>query len=214
MNSFSQNAGPNKLLHLHILDPDDHLRAYVSSLLDKLKLCNVAMTVEQTSLAQSGSDHFRKTFYTCSRFLHMNALLHRYDVPIACFDIDTIFEAPIDALTSASVGHDVGLFFREPPDSPWLDVIANTVVAHNTRRAQAYFAAVSNFIRYFAARAELFWHVDQIALYCVLVMMQRFSEPPAVAPIGQGEEMPVWHIGHLYDFRLHEERFARYRIAD
>ena len=211
LNSFACNAARDKRLHLHVLDPPDGLGAFIGELTASTGLANVAVTTESAPLTASGSDGQRKTFYSCARFFHLNRLLEQYQAPVACFDVDTIFEAPIDALLASTAGMDAGLIARSPPDSPWLDIVANIVVANPTAPGRRYFAAVENFIRHFAERGEWFWHLDQIALHCVLKMMERFDTPPRVSWIDQATSS-IWHIGHAYDFKLRDGRFTKYQL--
>lgn len=114
-------------------------------------------------------------------------------------------------MLASLAGKDAGLTQREPPDSPWLDIVANVIVANRTAMAGRYFAAVGNFIRHFAERGEWFWHLDQIALHCVLKMMERYDTLPQVGWIPQ-DSGAIWHIGHAYDFKLEDARFSRYQI--
>lgn len=211
-NSYAQNASNGNLLHLHIVDPDDGLAAYLEILLARLALRNVVVTYEYAPVDEAPDFNQRRTFYSCARFLRMGALLAHYRKPVACFDIDTVFEAPLGAMLAGLGDADVGLVRREPPDSPWLDIVANVVVARYTRQTLRYFDAVENFIRHFVGREKLFWHLDQIALYCVLKMMERFDLPPQVAPIAQSAGAVVWHIGNPYAYRLNEHRVTRYRL--
>ena len=210
LNSFARNAARGKRLHLHILDPPAGLDAFINDLTSNTGLANVAVTTGSVPLSASGNDGRRKTFYSCARFFHLNRLLEQYHATVACFDVDTIFEAPIDGLLASTAGKDVGLIQRSPPDSPWLDIVANIVVANPGAMARRYFAAVENFITHFAERGEWYWHLDQIALNCVLKMMERYDTPPRVSWIDQNTSS-VWHIGHAYDFRLKEGRFTKYR---
>jgi hypothetical protein len=214
VNSYAQNASPGKLLHLHILDPDEGFAAYLDRLIARLQLRNIVVTYEYAPVDEEPDFNLRRTFYSCARFLRMGFLLRHYQLTIACFDIDTVFEAPIDAMLRGVRASDVGLIHREPPESPWLDVVANIVIANDTERARRYFSAVENFIRHFVGRGKLFWHLDQIALYCVLKMMERFDEPPHVAPLTASARASTWHIGNPYDYRLKEHRVARYQLAD
>ena len=212
VNSFAQNAARSKRLHLHIVDPDPGLNIFVAGLTEKLGLVDVAVTTENTPGTIAPDENRRKTFYSCARFFHINRLLEQYRGTVACFDVDTIFESPIDDLLSSLAGKDAGLIQREPPDSPWLDIVANIIVANPTTLSRRYFAAVANFIRHFAERDEWFWHLDQIALHCVLKMMEQYDIPPQVGWIPQ-DRGPVWHIGHSYDFKLAEARFKKYEIG-
>ena len=211
VNSFAQNAAQDRLLHLHILDPDSEFATFLERLLQRVKLPNIAATYEYAPMDDSADFNLRRTFYSCARFLRLNSLLAGYRTPIACLDIDTVFEAPLDPLI-ATAG-DVGLVQREPRDSPWLDIVANAVLARNTQQAGRYLAAVSSYVRHFMRRGKLYWHLDQIALYCVLKMMERFAEPPQVGWISSAARAAIWHIGNPYDHRLRDERVARYQLA-
>src|SRR5690606_29160704 len=117
-----------------------------------------------------------------------------------------------DQIVRFAAGQDVALVRRQPLDSPWLDYVANIVVANPTERAIRYFTLVGNYIRYYARRKMLHWHLDQIALYCVLHMLKRYSEPPRVAWIPRTLQEQVWHIGHAYDHKLNSARFTRYSV--
>ncbi len=214
VNSFAQNAAAGKLLHIHILDPDDKFAAYIDRLLAKVTLSNFTVTTAQTAFATSTNYRFRRTYYSCARFMDMGWLLQKYRTTIVCFDIDLIFEQPVDAMIGEASGKDIGLVQREPLDSLWLDIYAGFVVANNTQAALRYFNAVGNFVRHFTGRDELYWHLDQIALYCVLKMMERFVEQPRVGWISQAALASVWHIGKPNDFLIKEDRVARYAIDD
>ncbi len=214
VHSYAQNAARRKLLHLHVLDPDEGFADYLERLLTRLQLSNIAVTYEYAPVDEEPDFNLRRTFYSCARFLRIGSLLRHYQRTIACFDIDTVFEAPIDDMLEGVATMDVGLIRRDPPDSPWLDIVANIVIAKNTERTQRYFSAVGNFIRHFVGRGKLFWHLDQIALYCVLKMMERFDQPPRVGPITASVRGSIWHIGNPYDYRLKEHRVARYQLED
>jgi len=202
------------LLHLHILDPDREFASHLGKLVARLALSNIAATYEYAPMDDSADFNLRRTFYSCARFLRLNSLLAHYGTTVACFDIDTVFESPLDDMMAGLGNDDVGLVRREPRDSPWLDIVANIVIARNTQPAVRYFSAVSSYIRHFLRRGKLYWHLDQIALYCVLKMMERFAQPPRIGWLAPDARAAVWHIGSPYDFRLEDERVARYQLAD
>ena len=211
VNSFMQNAGPDPLLHLHIVDPDARFPGHIDGVLAHFPHRNIVVSCEQSPIEESRYKA-RRTYYSCVRFLRIGWLLQHYQKTIACFDVDTVFEAPLAGMLESVREADVGLVPREPIDSPWLDVVANLVIANNTESAQRYFAAVEKFIRHFIAHDKMFWHLDQIALYCVLRMMQRFAQPPRVRWLADAARAAVWHIGKPYAFRLEDPRVARYRL--
>ncbi len=212
VNSFAQNAARGKLLHLHVLDPDAPFAAYIETLIAKVAIRNVAVTYEYAPVDEEPDFNLRRTFYSCARFLRMGALLAQHQKTIACFDIDTVFEAPLEPVLGCVDDCDLGLVFRYPLDSPWLDIVANAVIVKNTPQACRYFSAVANFIRHFVGRGKLFWHLDQLALYCVLKMMERFDTSPRVAPIAAIAGTAIWHIGNPYDYRFQEYRVTRYLL--
>jgi hypothetical protein len=125
-------------------------------------------------------------------------------------DVDFIVESALDELLEAAHGSDVGLNARDPIDSPWLDVIANIIVAHPTPAARRFFAAVKQYALDCLRREPDAWLVDQSALYCVLKMMERYDQPPAVAWIPAERQDCLWHIGHAYDYLLSDPRYMKY----
>ena len=128
-------------------------------------------------------------------------------------DVDFIVESTLAGLVDAVRGCDIGLNQRDPLDSPWLDVIANIIVANPTPAARRYFAAVKNYALDFLRREPDAWLVDQAALYCVLKMLERYGAPPAVAWIPADKQTCLWHIGHAYDHLLDDPRFRKYADA-
>ena len=113
MNSYAQNAAGGKLLHLHILDPEEGFAAHLETLIAQLGLRNVVATYEYAPVDEEPDFNLRRTFYSCARFLRMAALLAHYQKTIACFDIDTVFEAPLDELVGSVGGADIGLVRRD-----------------------------------------------------------------------------------------------------
>ena len=127
-------------------------------------------------------------------------------------DVDFIVEDRLDGIVAAAAGADLALNPRVPIDSPWLDIIANIIVANPTPAARAYFAAVRQLCACpLIEREPEAWLVDQTALYCVLAMARRYATPPAVAwlppEIAQGR---LWHIGHAYHHLLNDPRYRKY----
>jgi tetratricopeptide (TPR) repeat protein len=212
VNSFAQNAAAGKLLHIHVLDPDDRFAAYIDGLLAKVNLPDYTVTTARTAFADSTHYKARRTYYSCVRFLVMPWLVQKYQTTIVCFDVDLVFEQPVDGIISEISGQDIGLVRRKPPDSLWLDFVANVIVVNPTPAALRYFNALGNFVRHFANRDELYWHLDQIALFCVHKMMERFAQPPRTGWFSEAALESVWHIGKANDFLIKQERVARYGI--
>jgi hypothetical protein len=95
----------------------------------------------------------------------MRHWLDRYRCPVPSLDVDFIVEGSLDVLVDAAPRTDVGLKLRGPVDSPWLDVIANIIVANPTPAARRYFTAVKKYALDLIRREPEAWLVDQSALY-------------------------------------------------
>jgi tetratricopeptide (TPR) repeat protein len=210
VDSFVQNAARDKLLHLHVVDTDDRFDDFIHELALKFHPPNWIVTSERTPDRLASSPAARRTYYSCVRFLRFLEWLDEYSTPVICFDIDTIFKAPIDELLTDLARDDIGLIRREPPHSPWLDVVANIVFVRQTPAARRYLRAVQMFISNSMERGELFWHLDQITLYCILIMMNRFDHSPQVGWITDTMRTSILHVGSAYDFKLREESAGLY----
>ena len=213
VNSYAQNAARGNTLHLHIMDPDAAFETRLHALLDRVKLPVIAVTTETTPAVAANAPAARKTYYSCGRFLQFPALLRRYGKPVICLDIDMVFESGVEDIVAYLGTADIALRPRSPIDSPWLDYVANIVVANPTPAAIRYFTLVGNYIQHYARQGMLHWMIDQIALYCVLHMLRRFSAPPAVAWIPEELQRRLWHLGHAYEHKLKDERFTKYAVS-
>ena len=197
-----------------MLDPDGQFADYLSWLIGHIDLPRLRVTTERSPLKTNVDKMARRTYYSCGRFMQMTRMLADYGRPIVCFDVDATLQAPVQRLIEHAHGKDLGLIQREPPDSPWLDVVANIVVANPTAQSSRYFELVRNYVLYFMHRGKLFWHLDQIELYCVLKMMARYAAAPRVAWIKTELRETLWHIGQSYGDKMKDERYSRYELGD
>jgi tetratricopeptide (TPR) repeat protein len=210
VNSFAENAASRNLLHLHVVDPGPEFDRLLSDIAGRLPRLPLAVTTEsapENALQDPGT---RKSFYACARFIHLGSFLAHYGKPVMCVDIDTVFESGMDALLEHVGTRDLGLVQREPVDSPWLDIVANVVIANPTPRAHAYLRGVRAYIRHFLGRRQMPWLLDQTSFYCVLRMMMRFDDAPDIAWLTRDVLTATWHIGHGYDYKLADARFQRH----
>jgi hypothetical protein len=207
--SFAERNGGASLLHLHIYDPDPAIVDEVAALFASSGVDRYTVTTEISPFPEHAAQQ-RKAYYACGRLVHLPYWLDRYRCPILSLDVDFIVERALNGLVDAARQCDVGLNLRDPIDSPWLDVIANIIVANPTPAARRYFAAVKNYALEFLQREPDAWLVDQSALYCVLKMLDRYGEPPKVAWIPGETQACLWHIGHAYDHLLNDQRFRKY----
>jgi tetratricopeptide (TPR) repeat protein len=210
--SYAEHARPRERLHVHIPDPDGSIVDELRTVAHAAGLHTMAVTTESTSFAQA-ADQQRKAYYACARLVHLPAWLEIYRVPMLLLDVDFIVERPLDALFEAAAGHDLCLNARDPINSPWLDVIANVIVANPTSGARRYVSAVASYAHGEVQREPRAWLVDQTALYCVLRMFERHAQPPLVRWLPQAHQSGLFHIGHAYDHLLADPRFRRYTTA-
>ena len=210
LRSYAACAEGDGVLHLHIYDPDDASVDEVRSVARACGLANLAVTTEQSPFPSERLQQ-RKAYYACGRLAHMEHWLALYARPVMSLDVDFIVEGPLAGIAAAATGVDIALNPREPVDSPWLDLIANIIVANPTPAARAYFAAVRNYAMAALAREPESWLVDQTAMYCVLEMARRYATPPAIAWLPRDiESGRLWHIGHAYDHLLDDPRYKKY----
>jgi tetratricopeptide (TPR) repeat protein len=210
--SFAECGQGASLLHLHIYDPDETILDEVQNLMSTSGLAYYAVTTETCPFPAHETKQ-RKAYYACGRLVHLPHWLDHYQRPLLSLDVDFIVESTLDGLIAAAQGCDVGLNPRDPVDSPWLDVIANIIVANPTMASRHYFAAVKNYALGYLRREREAWLVDQSALYCVLKMMERFAAPPSVAWLPADRQACLWHIGHAYDHLLDDPRYRKYADA-
>jgi tetratricopeptide (TPR) repeat protein len=216
--SLAQNSPAGVLLHLHLYDPDSALVENVEHQLARCGIRRYVVSTSHTKVGRGGDDrneYTQRVVYSCGRFLFLPRWIARYRRPIVALDIDAVVEGGLGRYVDFAAGRDIALLQREPADAPWLDIIAYIMVANPNPRTLDYFRLVRNYIWHFLRSGEAHWHLDQIALYCCLKMMERYASPPAVAWLTRGDlERGLWHLGHAYDYKLADERLARYRLAD
>lgn len=212
--SFAQNAPRESLLHMHLYDAEGGLLDEVRRNLARAGIKRYVVSSGRVALA-GGTDYTRRVVYSCGRFLYLPAWMERHRKPILAFDIDAVLEGGVERFVHFAAEHDAGLLGRDPADSPWLDIVAYVMVANPTPKSLDYFKLTRNYIWHFLRAGHAYWHIDQIALYCSLRMMQRFAAPPRIAWFSRELlQTAVWHLGHSYDRRLADGRLARYRPAD
>ena len=212
LRSFAAKAQGGNLLHLHIYDPDARILDEVRELIELARIAQFAVTTEASPFPEHARQQ-RKAYYACGRLVHLPYWLARYQRPVLCLDADFIVEDQLETLVDVAAGHDVGLNRREPIHSPWLDAVANVIVANPTAAARRYLTIVGNYALHYLEREREAWLVDQTALFCVLKMMERYAQPPAVKwfawPTGFAPPC-LWHIGHAYDHLLDDPRYRKY----
>ncbi len=213
LRSYAEQAQGDGLLHLHIYDPDKTIISEVRNLIAECGLRHLVATTE-TSPFPPEQVRQRKAYYACGRLIHMAAWLQQYKRPVLSLDVDFIVEGRLENIVAAAAGADLALNPRVPADSPWLDIIANIIVANPTPAACGYFSAVANYAIDMLEHEPEAWLVDQSALYCVLAMMRRYATEPAVAWLAANAAVDrLWHLGHAYEHLLLDPRYRKYAVA-
>jgi hypothetical protein len=212
LNSFARNAAGESLLHLHVLDPDARFAEMLGMTVEKLGLANIVASVS-VSPPEHRTGVTRNVYYSCCRFLHLPGLLERYAKPVICVDIDAVFEASVSGIADFASRFDLALTPRSSAHSPWLDIPAGVVVANPNPSSMGYFKLVRRYLLDFAGRGTMPWHLDQVALYCVNRMLQRFASAPDIGWLPKAVCDSIWQIGHNYDWLLKQPRFTRYSIG-
>jgi len=208
--SFAAHAGANARLHLHVIDPDDAFAAFLDAMTRETRLPGLRVTIEYCPDDVAEHLNARRTYYSCARFLHLPWMMREYRMPVVVLDVDAVVEHPLDDLAMLARLGDVALLLRDPPDSPWLDVVANHVVLAASAPALRFAERVRNFIARRSALPDLKWHLDQIALCCVREMCIEYDEPVRFVPIPPALQERIWHIGNFYRYLLADERFQRH----
>jgi len=213
LRSFADHAPDRGLLHLHVYDPDDGIVGEVQKEVARSGLKRFVLTTERSPFP-AARPFQRRAYYACGRLVHMSRWLEQYARPVLCLDVDFIVESGLSELVAKARGVDVALNPRVPMDSPWLDIIANIIIANPTPAAIAFFSAVSNYAMAMLEREPESWLVDQTALYCVLAMMRRYATEPKIAWLApDAAEGLLWHIGHAYEHLLDDPRYKKYAVV-
>lgn len=207
VNSFMcHSLADNAMLHVHLIDASEETLTRVTSCLQGYEGL-FAITTETSP--KNLNEQEAAVFYSCSRFIHLDSLLSQYARPIIVLDIDAIVEGSLQPLITATAKDDVGLNQRIPRRAPWMDIKAGFSIALPTQKSIQYWQTVSSYIcRHFQIGAT-YWQLDQIALYCSLILLRRFSTSPSVKWL-RDEESPVWQMGHRFEEKLQDPRFLRF----
>lgn len=214
LRSYAKHAPGTGALHLHIYDPDQTIIDEVRALTLECGFANLLVTTEVSPFPLERPLQ-RRAYYACGRFVHMGYWLKHYARPVLSLDVDFIVEARLDTIVAAAAGADLALNPRVPIDSPWLDIIANIIVANPTPAALGYFSAVRNYVMTMLEREPESWLVDQSALYCVLVMMRRYAAEPSIVWLSSAAAQGrLWHMGHAYEHLLLDPRYRKYAAAE
>jgi tetratricopeptide (TPR) repeat protein len=211
-NSFAHFGNSAHLLHLHIMDPDETIMTEAHSMLTRAGIKGYRVSTEHVTRFAPGT-LARAVWYTCARFSHLDAYLRYYRTPMVVLDIDAAIQMPLTKVVEAVNTADLGLFFRQPRRAPWVDIRAAVLVARPTEATHRFLRLLRNYINYFIELGSPKWHLDQCALYCTLRMVEGQSGAPTVRSISDIAEETVFQVGHSYDSRMADPRYARFNSS-
>ena len=209
LESLSANGGDGLLLHLHVVGDDERLLQRLLSVPARYHRVPMTITSESPDLSGMSSSQ-RITFYTGARFLRVPDLLDEYQRPVITLDIDAIIEGPTQQLIEAAAGGDLALMLRMPQRIVWTNVLAGVVVFNPTARAKTYAQLVKGFILTSLAEGRLTWNLDQIALFCSLVMQRRFAEAPEVRAVNAAAERVIYQLSPLRGEKQADRKYLEY----
>ena len=209
LESLSANGGGGALLHLHVVGDDERLLQRLLKVPARYHRLPMTITSESPDLSGMSSSQ-RITFYTGARFLRVPDLLDEYQRPVITLDIDAIIEGPTQQLIEAAAGGDLALMLRMPQRIVWTNVLAGVVVFNPTARAKAYAQLVKGFILTSLAEGRLTWNLDQIALFCSLVMQRRFAQAPEVRAINAAAERVIYQLSPLRGEKQADRKYLEY----
>ena len=211
--SFAVIGEPNASLHLHVINPDGACLARLKTLAKKVPKVRLSVSTESSPAEVNASPTAGSTYFACNRFLQLPAFLGHLRNSIMVVDIDYVFESRVADVVRVASECDLAYMPREIPSAPWADYLAGLVVARPTPLTLEYFNLVGQFILRAMRRGEASWMLDQLALYCVHRMMQRFGKEPKMCAIDADQRSCLWHIGHSYQSRHKDPRVQRHKQA-
>jgi hypothetical protein len=187
-------AGLDTVLHINIINPDDGTQAVCDSLRQGDDDLPVRFSIERTR------EHADAVYYSCSRFMHANAVADHYGRDLIITDIDLDVRPALAGLVGVMADYDVG-FFRTGSIFPWLDTDAKVVYRRNSDGGRMFFDILAGFLQAKLGQTKT-WTVDQAGIYCVaryvggavpdirVADFSRLYDTPfqdVVVPLGSGE---------------------------
>jgi tetratricopeptide (TPR) repeat protein len=209
LESLSANGGGDGLLHLHLVSGDEGITERLAAVPKRYSRLPMIITMESPDLAGMDQDR-RVAFHTAARFLRVPTLLAHYAKPVVTLDIDAIIEGPTRQLVEAGVGADLALMLRIPQRIAWTNVLAGTVVFNPSARAMDFARQVAGFLLASMAEGRMSWNIDQIALYCSLVMQKRFAQAPAVRSVNEAAERVIYQLSPLRGEKQADRKYLEY----
>lgn len=166
-------------VHFHVVDPDPGVEARMRAMQGRLPGVPITLTVETCPPGLPAEQ--RKTFYACTRFLHLPRMMAAYGRPILLLDIDMVVLRDVAPLLRVfgEEQADLALVHGETHD-PWCTLWADAILIAPTAPAGAFAGLVRDYIGHFIARGQAAWFLDQVALFAAAASGFRGRPAPAV----------------------------------
>ena len=163
LNSLKQNGGADCLVHIHVVNPQAGLEQRIAALRASLEYPDIAFSHETIDAAACENP---KTYYACSRFLHLPALQRRYGKPVLVLDADLLVIGRIDALLESLRDCDAGLIEYDPGRNDLCEHFwASVLYCGASPQAAVFFDDVALYIAHFLKAGQPVWFLDQVALF-------------------------------------------------
>jgi hypothetical protein len=210
LESLDANGGAGALVHLHLVGDDAGLEVGLACLPERYARRALRITAESPDLTALIQPE-RVAFYTAARFLRVPELLAQYALPVITLDIDALVTGPTAQLCAAANGADLALMLRPQQRIAWTNVLAGALVFNPTPAAADYARLVKGYVEASRAEGRLSWNLDQVALYCSLVMMRRFGAAPAVTALNAAADRVIHQFSPLRGNKKADPLYLEYR---
>ena len=172
----------------------------------------IRLVVSTESEPAGLDDAQRLVYYACARFLVLRRLAERYRCPIFVLDIDAVFRGGLADVARTAQGADLGLYLRRPQRIVWTNVAAGRFLVNPTLAADAYLLMVEAYIRRALRNRRMDWFLDQVALYCCLILMRRFEQAPTVYELNDDLDRAMYAFPARFSEKLDDPLYTQYFV--
>ena len=178
VNSLRQHGRIDCLVHIHVVNPHAGMAAKMDRLRQSLAGIDIAWSHETIDI---DAHAMPKTYYACLRFLHLPALIRRYDKPILVLDMDMLVMRRLDGLLDSLAGFDAGLIEYDRGRNDIAEHFwASVLYAGTSPSSVSLFEDVALYIAHFLDAGRPVWFLDQVALFAACDHAARSSNTPRI----------------------------------
>jgi hypothetical protein len=178
--SFAANTR-NAVLALHIFDVTDVEAEVMRRDLSAIRGLAFAMSIEWTGLKGTAG---ARGYYHAVRFIRLSHFLDSNPWALVWLvDADSLFVNALEPLFQLLQGYDVGLWMAPGRMEPHSKITACLVGVAPTAAGRGYIRRVAGYIAEYMKSNQLFWGIDQAALYAVYMYLLDQGMPLATATV-------------------------------